>query len=261
MARGRFFSKNFPTDPSNYVINEAAAKAMGLESPVEKRFSYTGQMAGRMAGSSTEGIIIGVIKDFHQESLHHPIKPLVFKIWEHPMDIFVRVDPNHVPEALDFLKTKWQEFVDIYPFMYKFLDEELDGLYKSEQKFGSIFKDFTYLAIFIACLGLLGLASFMAEQKKKEIGIRKVMGATLPNLVQGLSKEFVRWIIVAAIIGSPAAWYLMKQWLQNFTYRANMAWWMFLLAIGLVVTVTLLTVGYQIIKTARANPVDSLRCE
>ncbi|UCH94425.1 MAG: ABC transporter permease [Candidatus Aminicenantes bacterium] len=257
MVQGRFFSKEFPTDTSNFVLNETAVKVMGIESPVGKRFSYRSSITN----GEIKGIIIGVIKDFHQSSLHNEIEPLVLRLYNRPMIINIKIRPEKVSKTISFIESKWKKFAPDYPFSYEFLDERIDSFYDAEGRIGSIFKYSTFLAMFIACLGLLGLLSFMVEQKTKEIGIRKVLGASEFSIVLFFLKSILKWVIAAIIIACPAAWYLMSLWLQNFSYRISISWLIFLFAGGVSLLLSLLTVSYQTIKAARTNPVDSLRYE
>jgi len=253
MAQGRFFSKEFPTDASEgFIVNEAAVKAMGMKSPIGKRFSVWDR----------HGNIIGVIKDFHTESLHNEIGPFVLLIrpdWYGRISI--RFKSDNVSSALGFLENTIKEFVPDYPFEYQFLDEEINNLYKTETLTGKIIIYITLLAIFISCLGLFGLASFTAEHRTKEIGIRKVLGATTSNIVALLSKEFTKWVVIASIIAWPIAYFVMNTWLQNFAYRTSIGWWTFILSGVLALVIALVTVSYQSIRAALANPVDSLRYE
>ena len=253
MAQGRFFSKEFLTDSTEgFIVNEAAVKAMGLKSPLEKRFSMWNR----------QGKIIGVIKDFHTESLHKEIEPFVLLIWPDWYGrMSIKLKSDNVSSALGFLENKIKEFVPGYPLEYKFLDEEIDNLYKTEQLTGKIIIYITLLAIFISCLGLFGLASFTAEQRTKEIGIRKVLGASTSGITVLLSREFTKWIAIASIIAWPIAYFAMNKWLQNFVYRTSIGWWTFMLAGALALVVALVTVSYQSIKAALANPIDSLRYE
>jgi len=159
------------------------------------------------------------------------------------------------------MKKTWQMFAPNHPFEYSFLDEEFENWYRTEQRLEKIFSYFTFLAIFISCLGLLGLASFTAERRTKEIGVRKVLGASVAGIVRLLTTTFIKWVLLANIIAWPIAWYAMNKWLQNFAYRINMTWWMFVLAGTLALTIALLTVSYQAVRAAMANPVESLRYE
>jgi putative ABC transport system permease protein len=252
MVEGRYFSKEFPTDVTQAVIvNEAAVKAMGMESPVGKRLRFR----------EWEATIIGVIKDFHQTSLHNPIEPLVFQYSYDFPTVLAKISSKNVPETLVFLEKTWKKFVKNYPFTYEFLDEKIDNFYKTERMIGKVFQYFTSVAVLIACLGLFGLASFMAEQRTKEIGIRKVLGASVSGITFLLSKEFTKWVLVANAIAWPVAYYAMNRWLQGFAYRINIGIWSFVLSAVIAFLVALLTVSYQAIKAAIANPVESLRYE
>jgi putative ABC transport system permease protein len=257
LSQGRFFSQEFSTDASQaFVINETAAKAMGLDSPVDKYFRLWGQ----------QGKIIGVVKDFHFQSLHNNIEPLV--LWMNTdfsyngfQYMTVRIKSADMANTINDIKSVWRKHSPDYPFIYKFYDETLAAQYDAEQRIGKLFNGFTLLAIIISCLGLLGLISFVTEQKTKEIGIRKVLGASIPNLIRMLLKDFAAWILLANLIAWPVAFYVMNKWLQNFAYRINMSWWIFALAGGIALAIALLTVGTQAIRAAMANPVESLRYE
>lgn len=253
MAQGRFFSREFPTDATeSFIVNEAAVKVMGMKSPIGKRFSLWNR----------HGKIIGVIKDFHTESLREEIEPFVLLIWPDWYGrMSIKLKSDNVSSVLGFLENKIKEFVPDYPFEYQFLDDEIDSLYKTEQLTGKIIMYITLLAIFVSCLGLFGLASFTSEQRTKEIGIRKVLGASVSGIVILLSRKFTKWVVIASLIAWPIAYFAMNRWLQNFVYRTSIGWWTFLLAGGLALVITFITVSYQSIKAALGNPVDSLRYE
>jgi len=258
MAQGRYFSRDYPTDISDgIIVNETAAKIMGMESPVGQRIScwipYDPQRSGT---------IIGVAKDFHFRSLREKIDPLVLVIapgWF--TDVYIRMKPENVPETLAFVEKTIKEFAPDFPFEYSFLDEDIDNLYKTEQRIGRLVRYGTFLAIFIACLGLFGLASFTAEKRTKEIGIRKVLGASVSGIVLLLTKEFTKWVMVANLIAWPIAYFVMSQWLQNFAYHVNIGIGTFLLSAALALVIALITVSFQAVKTAASNPADSLRYE
>ncbi|MBD3415231.1 MAG: FtsX-like permease family protein [Candidatus Aminicenantes bacterium] len=253
LTKGRTFSRDFATDEKNYIINEAAVRFTGLGSPIGKLFSIW----------KREGRIIGVVKDFHSRSLHDEIKPVVFTLttnWSHNY-IFVRINPERIQPALQTVQSSWKQFASGYPFEYVFLDDVFERQYQTDQRMGLIINDFTLLAIFLSCLGLFGLASYMAERRTKEIGIRKVLGASVSSVALMLSKDFTRWVLIANAIAWPVAWYVMSRWMQNYAYRIRISWWMFFLAGGLALIIALLTVGYQSVKAATANPGDSLRYE
>ena len=258
MAQGRYFSRDYPTDISDgIIVNETAAKIMGMESPVGQRISCWIPFSSQRSGT-----IVGVVKDFHFRPLHEKINPLVLVIapgWF--TDVYLRINPENVPETLDFLEKTLTELAPDYPIEYSFLDEDIDSLYKVEQQIGNLVKYGTFLAIFIACLGLFGLASFTAEKRTKEIGIRKVLGASVSGIVLLLTKEFTKWIILANLIAWPIAYYVMSRFLQSFAYHVNIRIWTFLLSAALTLVVALITISFQAAKTATSNPVDSLRNE
>jgi ABC-type lipoprotein release transport system permease subunit len=253
MVEGRFFSREFSTDEKrSIVLNETAVKVMGLESPVGKRLSFR----------ERKGTIIGVIKDFHQTSLRSAIEPMVFWFPDEGMPwVCARINSQNVSETLAYIEKRWTEEVPNYSFGYSFLDERIGSLYSVEKKIGRIFRYFTILAVFIACLGLFGLASYTAEQRTKEIGIRKVMGAKVSALVLLLSREFTKWVLAANVIAWPIAYFISKNWLQNFSYRVPLGLGVFLFSAAAAFIIALLTVSYQAFKAASAHPVDSLRYE
>ncbi len=256
IAQGRFFSKEFATDANKAVIlNQAAIKAMELESPIGKRFKCFWKPNAR---------IVGVIKDFHYRPLREELEPIIMGIVSDRMNyLTIRTKPSQsgVSDLIHFLKIKWKEYNYDYPFEFHFLDETIDKLYVAEQRMSTIYKYFTFLAIFIACLGLFGLASYAAERRTKEIGIRKVMGASVSGIIGMLTKDFLKWILFANFIAWPISWYAMNNWLQNFAYRITISCWTFILAGILALGIALITVSHQSIKAALANPVESLRYE
>jgi putative ABC transport system permease protein len=259
MIAGRYFSKDRPADKNSVIINETAAKALGIEDPVEKRL-IRGSLASRGSEFFT---IIGIVKDFHFESLHRKIRPLAMYLLpaEDARYVSVRIRPENIPQTLALIRNKWNTFVPGQPFEYFFLDDDFDRLYKAEKKVGQIFSTFAILAVLVACLGLFGLASFTAEQRTKEIGIRKVLGATVPNIVTLLTKEFSKWILLANIVAWPIAYFAMNRWLQNFAYRISIGPGMFFLAAFIALLIALFTVSYKAIKAAIANPKDALKYE
>ncbi len=251
---GRDFSREFPADAStqSFIVNETAVKAMGLENPVGTMFQLY----------DNKGQIVGVVQDFHYKSLQTAIEPLVLRI-EPDRDsyVFVKFRSEQVQEALASIRSVYDSFNPDFPLEYSFLDEKIDQLYDSEQKTKNIFNYFTLIAIFISCLGLYGLAAYMAQQKTKEIGIRKVLGASVMNIMTGLSKEFVLLICLANAIAWPAAYYVMHRWLQHFASRTGLSMWTFILSGLAALSIALLTIFYQSIKAATANPIKSLRYE
>ena len=253
MVQGRDFSKDFATDSAGYILNESALKIIGYKDPVGKPITFWGK----------KGTIIGIVKDFHFNSLHSKIRPLVLRLGE---DVgwgsaLVRTAPGKTKEALASLEKICKTLNQKFPFTYKFSDEEYAKLYKSEQLVGQLANYFAFLAIFISCLGLLGLVLFTAEQRTKEFGIRKVLGASPGSLFYLLSKEFLQLVLVALIIASPLAWIAMNNWLQNYEYRIHISWWMFVIAGLLAILIALTTVSFQAVRAAVANPVKSLRTE
>jgi putative ABC transport system permease protein len=258
LLEGRNFSREYATDPSQaYILNEEAIKAMGIQDPVGKRFSY----------GKREGTIIGVLKNAHFRSLHVEIEPHVFFFLSNPAGatqygvVLIKVNGSKTEEALATVKGAWESFNPISPFEYHFLDQKYDSLYRKEKKIGTILNTFTLFAIVISCLGLLGLASFLTEQRTSEIGIRKVLGASESGIIFLLSKQFTKWVLIANLFAWPAAYFIMSEWLKSFAYRVNIGIWVFVLSGMMAVGIALATVGFQALKAARANPIDSLRYE
>ena len=239
----------------SFIINETAAKSLGYAS-VE-------QAVGKPAfKGSTGGIIKGVVQDFNFSSLHDPIGPLMlFLDRENVNGIFVRTNGQNTEATIDFLQKTWKERVPDRPFEYQFLDEEYNKLYIAEQKSVSIFTTFSSLAIILACLGLFGLAAFSTLQRIKEIGIRKVLGSSVSGIVLLISKDFIKLTLIAIVVATPVAWYLMNSWLKDFAFRVNLQWWVFVAAGSLAIVIAFITVGLQSIKAATMNPVKSLKGE
>jgi putative ABC transport system permease protein len=256
MVAGRAFSRDFLTDTTMaMVLNESAVKMFGYSSPqqaVGKRFKQWGR----------EGTIIGVMKDFHFRALQEPIKPLSMRIEPGGCNLLsVHVTAANLPATIKSIENKWKTAIPNRPFSYYFLDEFFDRQYRSEERFGKLFLNFSILAIFISCLGLLGLASYSTMQRTKEIGVRKVMGASVSNIVNLLSKDFLILVLVSFFIAAPVAWYFMHEWLKDFTYRTPLSWWIFLGAGILALFIALFTISFQAIRAAVANPTKSLRTE
>ncbi|WP_222930347.1 ABC transporter permease [Larkinella punicea] len=250
--RGRDFSPDFRTDSTNYLINEAAARRMGYKDPVGQPLTFWNK----------PGKIVGLIENFHFNSLHDPIKPLIIRLANRPFgNILIRTQPGQTKQALASIEALYQKLNPKFPFTYSFVDTEYEKLYRSETVVGTLSTLFAVLAIFIACLGLFGLAAFMAEQRTKEIGVRKVLGASVSSIVTLLSQDFLKLVLIAIVIASPLAWYAMNRWLQGFAYKIDIDWWVFALTGLLSVGIALLTVSFQSIKAALMNPVKSLRSE
>ncbi len=254
---GRDFSRDFTTDTQEAVIiNEAATRFLGW-TPEEA----LGKEITNKFRDSIPHKVVGVIEDFHFASLHNTIDPMAISIGNDQRVIAIKLAAGNMQEAVATVEDTWQQASAQYPFAYNFLDEEYDNLYKAEQKQGMLFRLFAGLAIFIACLGLFGLVTFTAEQRTKEIGIRKVLGASVPGLVHLLSKEFTILVLVALVAAVPVAWWAMERWLSNFAYRIDVGIWIFIVAGIIALAIAWLTVGYQSIRAALANPVESLKDE
>ncbi len=260
LAAGRNFSRSYGTDTSNFILNQASVQAIGWKSPqdaIGKDFKY----------GSLKGKVIGVIRDFHFESLHQKIVPMVLvNPRTDPNQSFfnsmsVKISGNNMATTLAAVDQAWKKYLPEIPYQYTFLEENFDKLYESEQRQGAIFTIFSCIAIFIACLGLFGLSAFAITQRLKEIGVRIVLGAKMNSIVTLLSKDFLRLVLIASVIAFPVAWYAMTRWLQDFAYRINIQWWVFILSAIVALIVALGTVSFHAIKAALTNPVQSLRSE
>lgn len=250
---GRDFSRDLETDGQNYIVNEKAVQIMGFEDPVGKLFSIW----------EDEGQIIGVIKNFHMRSLHNEIGPVVITLSDNwaPSFLFIKINPNSVQKTIKDLENTWKTFVPNFPFEFLFLDEAFQAQYQTDRQTGSILKSFAVLAIFISCLGIFGLSAFLAEQRTKEIGVRKILGASVPNILTLVSKEFMILLTLANVIAWPAAFFLSDKMLNRYAYRTNISIWIFFTAGALAYIIALLTVSFQASKAARTNPADALRYE
>lgn len=258
LVMGRNFSPEFGGDSSAVIINEAAARILGYENPLgQKIYSIDDYETGEVVALE----IVGVVKDFHYESIHQQVGPLCMLLRNHSSMASFKVAATEIPALLKSVEQKWTAIAPQLPFSYRFLDDDFEQMYRAEQRIGKITLIFTLLAIGVACLGLFGLSTYIAERRAKEIGIRKVLGASVKGLVQLLSKDFLKLVVVAFLIASPLAWYLLQQWLQNFAYRVPLSWWMFVTAGFLALFIALATVSVQAIKAASANPVKNLRTE
>jgi putative ABC transport system permease protein len=261
VVAGRDFSNDITTDATQaFILNEAAVKKLGWENPIGKEF----ESQHIASGQSVKGRVIGVVKDFHFQSMRHAIEPMVMLVSpvSYYLDNFaVRIDAGNMRGALADLEQIWAEVAPHRPFDFFFLDEDFDLLYRKEQRLGKMFQTFSALAIFIACLGLIGLASFSSEQRKKEIGIRKTFGASVGQIVFLFSRDFAKLTLVANFVAWPIVYFTMKQWLQDFAYRTELSWWVFLVSGSIALGIAVLSVSVQAVKAAVANPVDSLRYE
>ena len=255
---GRDFSKDFSTDTSGVIINETAARLFGYRDPIGKKIStYRDVKTGELRNLT----ILGVVKNFHFESLRQNIGALCLTLDSSTYAVSFRLRTDKLKSTVKNVESLWKKMAPGEAFTYSFLNEDFNEMYRTEQRVGSIFIAFAILAIFIACLGLFGLATYAAEQRTKEIGIRKVLGATVGNIAAMLSKDFLKLVIIAAVVTFPLAWWAMKNWLEDFAYRINIGWWVFVLAGAVAISIALVTVSFQAIKAALSNPVNSLRTE
>jgi putative ABC transport system permease protein len=257
VIKGRNFSKEFGSDSSAIIINETTAKIIGYKDPIGKQLFRAVDQQGHI-GAYT---IIGVVRNFNFETLHHEVGPLAFELSRGGGFASFKVGTDNINQLIAKIQSKWKSMAPGVPFSHRFLDDSFDEMYRSEQRVGKIALVFSVLAIFIACLGLFGLATFIAEQRTKEIGIRKVLGASVQGIVQMLSKDFMKLVAISFVIAAPTAWYFMNKWLQDFAYRINISWWIFVAAGLAALLIALVTVSFQAIRAAITNPVKSLRTE
>jgi len=253
MAEGRSFSEEFSSDHSKtFIINEEVVKIMGKESVVGKRFSFIG----------IQGTIAGVMKNFHYQPLRYKIEPLAIIVDPDQINyMLIRIPPGSIKESLHFIEDTWKQVIPNYPFDCRFLDERFDRMYRAEKRVGTLLNIFAGLAVFIACLGLFGLASFTAEQRTKEIGIRKVLGASVQQITVLLCKEFFLLVVLANIIAWPAAYFIMKNWLQGYAYKAGLGLVIFMAAMAMALVIAIISVSFQAVRAAMVNPVDALKYE
>jgi putative ABC transport system permease protein len=250
LVAGRSFI-GMASDSAHYILNETAVKEADITDPIGKRFKLW----------DIEGTIIGVVKDFHFASLKQKIAPAIFQYQPGSAEMYVKTTGKGASKAIAAAEELWKQYNAGFPFKYTFLDETYNNLYKSEQRTGTLFMAFSIVAILISCLGLFGLATYTAQVKTKEIGIRKIMGASITGIIQLLAKDFMKLVLLAILIATPLAWYAINQWLQDYAYSIKLQWWMFTLAGLLSVSIAMLTVSFQSIKAALMDPVKSLRSE
>jgi putative ABC transport system permease protein len=256
IAEGRNFSRDFGTDSTGIIINEEAAMAFGWRAnAVGHQLTWPDN-----DGKKVSFHVIAVVKNFFFKSLHERLSPLVMVLARNFDNIIVKTKTRDIAGLIATMKKNWAPLAEA-PFVYSFLDERFNNTYKAEQRMGLILGVFAGLTIFVACLGLFGLATFTAEQRTKEIGVRKVLGATVTGIVTLLSKDFLKLVFIAFLIASPVAWYMMNQWLQDFEYRAPISWWIFAMAALLSISITIITVSFRAIRAASANPAESLHTE
>ena len=255
IVQGRNFSREFGADAQGaIIINEKFVNEIGWSNPIGKRLPVLWDGSG-------ENVVVGVVKDFHARSMHSLIKPLVIGCRPNSYFVHIRFQSENIQDLLVHLENSYDRFKVRYPFEYFFMDEQFNQMYQSEQKLGEMLVYFSGLAIFIACLGIFGLAAHTAARRTKEIGIRKVLGASVPGVMILFSRSFTRWVLISNALAWPIAYFMMRRWLQSFTYRVNMGLWVFVLSALLAFCIALLTVSYQSVKAATANPVDSLKYE
>ena len=255
IVEGRAFSKDYPTDSTDAVIiNQTAVKKLGWENPIGKQFA-----------DEPNRTVIGVVRDYNYTSVHSEIEPQIIRIAKdneiNINNFLIRVKPGNIHETVNFIENTWDKINQGKPFEFTFVDDYFNNKYKSDLNTEKLFKTFAFIAILIACLGLFGLASFTAEQKTKEIGVRKVLGASVSGIVLLLSKEFIKWVLISCVIAFPVAYFMMSDWLSNFAYRTGINVFVFIIAALLTILIALFTVSYQAVKAALANPVKSLRYE
>ena len=257
IVRGRNFSRDFRSDSAGVILNETAAKALGFGKDA------LGSSISHSFGAGTPRIyrVLGIVKDFHFRSFHEPISPVVMVLSGTAGNIIVKASSNDLPGLLSTTQAHWNDLTAHAPFLYSFLDERFDNIYRTEQKTGLLLGIFAGLTMLVACLGLFGLAMFMTDQRTKEIGVRKVLGASVAGIVGLLAKDFLKLVGLAIVIASPIAYYLMQRWLADFAYRQEMQWWVFAVAGLAAILIAFLTVGFQSVKAALTNPVKSLRSE
>jgi len=258
MVSGRNFSRDFATDSTAIILNETAAHALGWNDMNAVGKTVMRQNSDR--GANIPFHVVGVVKNFNFKSLHEAISPLYMTLQPEGGLIF-KIKTTDVAGLLSTMKKQWDSYNTGEPFSYNFMDELFNKVYSSEQKTADILNIFSVLIILVACLGLFGLVTYTAEQRTKEIGIRKVLGASVGQVTRMLSKEFLKLVLIASVIAFPVAWWAMNKWLQSFAYRTNISWWIFVVAGIVVLAIALITVSFQAIKAALANPVKSLRSE
>lgn len=259
MEKGRNFSKDFPSDSTGIIINEAAVKVLGIRDPLREILYRPNFNDGSMSPIAYH--VVGVVKDFNFSSMHQAVGPLIIQLDENWGSIALRVNTQNISSIIKNVESKWKTMVPGQPFNYSFMDDDFNKVYTAEQQTGKLFITFAVFAIFIGCLGLFGLVTYAAEQRTKEIGVRKALGASVGGIVTMLSKDFAKLVLVASVIAFPVAWWAMHQWLQSFAYRITISWWVFIIAAASAIIIALITVSFQAIKAAVANPVKSLRTE
>lgn len=257
MADGRAFRRDSPTDETTAIlINEAMATFYNLDDPIGHAFEFESNHFS--SGSAT---VIGVVQDFHQTSLHEEIRPVLFFLDTYARQILLKMDTGRLAGTLEELKGTWSSIVTDWPFEYSFLDDRFDALYSAEQRLGSIFRIFSFLAVFVACMGLFALSAYMAERRTREVGVQKAFGANVQQLVGLLTRDFLVLVLIAYVIAAPLTWIGMQRWLEDFAYRAEFGAGLFVLTAGLAISIAAITVSYQAVRAALMNPIKTLRYE
>ena len=256
IEKGRNFSTEYKTDSTGIIVNETAARMLGWKDLSDARLYLPNEN-----NKPTAFRVIGIVKDFNFSSMHDKVGPMVMSLRQSRGDIALRFKTNNIPSLISQIENKWNSMAPGLPFSYTFMDNDFNNLYNAEQQTGKLFTTFAVFAIFIACLGLFGLITYAAEQRTKEIGVRKVLGAGVGRIVAMLSKEFVRLVFIATLIGFPVAWWAMNKWLESFAYRISISWWVFVIAGLTTLMIALITVSTQAIRAAMADPVKSLKNE
>jgi putative ABC transport system permease protein len=252
MVKGRQFSWDIQSDHyMTAIVNETFVKEFQLKQPLGSEINFF----------TIKPKIIGVMKDFNYNSFHQKVEPAALLDIDWNMEINVRISNRDIPGTIQYIKNIWNKFSPDMPFEFKFLDQTYGALYISEEQFQSIISSFSIIAIIIACLGLFGLVSHSINNRLKEISIRKILGASVDSIVLKLTGELLKWVVLANLLAWPLAWFLMNKWLQNFAYHTSMSWWIFILSGGIALLIAMLTVSYQAIRAATANPIETLRYE
>jgi putative ABC transport system permease protein len=265
IVAGRDFSKDMGTDKDHaWIINETAVKQLGFSTPQKAlgQKLYWHPWGASNPDSLKEGQVIGVVRDFNYKSLYDKVETTVLQIFpDAAWKVAVKMQTANIGNTINSVRGVWNKFTPEYPIEYKFLDENFEQMYNAEDKLKSLLTIFTSIAIFVGCLGLFGLAAYTAERRRKEVGIRKVLGASTQGMVLLLTKDFIKLVVISLLIASPVAWYFMNKWLQDFAYRVPISWWVFVIAAIVALSIAFITVSFQAIKAAIANPVKSLRTE
>ena len=258
VAKGRSFSRDYPTDSTAALVNEAMVKSLKWDEPIGKRLA---QDDGNAATVDKVYTVVGVIKDYHQSSLHSPITPLAIFFKEPNYFLNIKIRPDNIKSTLDFIGQTWRDVTNGKPFSYTFLDDDFQSLYKADEKRGQIFSLFSVVCLVISCIGLFGLAAYTTEQRAKEIGVRKVVGATIPQIVRLFYTEFLKLIAAGLLIACPLSYFLMDNWLQIFAYQTKLNWINFVGSAAITVLITMGSISFYAIRAAMISPANTLRSE